>query len=430
MRNTLRTSEPARVITVGPQDADVIGTGNRAIQIALDAMAHQGGGTVHVHAGTYVLSDSIQLRSHVQLIGDRRGTILQRAPVVRSTLAVDADVGEHQITPADAARFHAGMGLMLRGGQNGGEQLPPLTVTHIDNGVMFTNNYIPANHSADAGFVVSYFAMIRGFDVEDAVVDGFTIEAGADDVTDIDDIRIGGVMLTRCRQCVVRNVTVSGTLGDGILAEPSQDITVERCEAFGNTHHGVHFGSHSPGARTIDCDLHDNGSDGLYLCWGVRHGIFRGNHVYANGFRLHRNGICLGHKDTDNLIEANDVHDNAKHGICFRTKTEANGAHRNVLRGNTIRDNGRAWQDVPAHLREFERAELLYAGVFVNGITHDLQLQGNTIRETRSGDERLQFNAVYLGPGVTGVTMTDNIMQGHTGDAVVDESGATEHQLQ
>ena len=426
----LAAGEPARVITVGPQDADVIGADNRAIQIALDAMAQRGGGTVHIRPGTYVLSDSIQLRSHVQLTGDRRSTILQRAPVVRSILAVDADVGQHQITPADAGRFQAGMGLMLRGGQGGGQQLPPLTVTRIEAGVLHTSNYVPANHSADTGFVVNYFAMIHGFDVEDAVVDGFTVEAGADDVTAIDDIRLGGVMLTRCRQCVVRNVTVSGALGDGILAEPSQDISVERCEAFDNTHHGVHFGSHSPGARAIDCDLHDNGSDGLYLCWGVRSGIFRGNHVHANGFHMHRNGISLGHKDTDNLIEANDVHGNAKHGICFRTKTEANGAHRNVLRGNTIHDNGRPWHEVPAHLREYERAELLYAGVFVNGITHNLRLEGNIIRETRTGEQRLQVNAVYLGAGVTGVTMSDNIMAGQPGDAVVDESGGTDHQLQ
>jgi len=77
-------NEPARLITVGPKDADVVGTTNRAIQIALDAMAQRGGGTVRVLPGEYVLSDSIHLRSNVSLVGDRKGTVLRRAPIVRS----------------------------------------------------------------------------------------------------------------------------------------------------------------------------------------------------------------------------------------------------------------------------------------------------------------------------------------------------------
>ncbi len=423
-------AEPARRITVGHRDADIIGGDNGAIQLGLDAMAQRGGGTVQVLPGVYELIDSIHLRSGVTLVGDRQGTILRRAPIVRSHLAADADIGERQITPEDISPFRTGMGVILRGGQGETGPHAPLTVVGIEAGVLHTNHYNFANHTAGESFVVSYFAMIHGYQVEAAVVDGFTIDAGADDVTGIDDVRLGGVMLTFCRQCTVRNVTVSGALGDGILAEPSQDIVVHNCESFNNTHHGVHFGSHSPGAQTLTCDLHDNGSDGLYLCWGVRRGIFRDNRIHHNGFRLHRNGISLGHKDTDNLIADNHVYDNAKHGICFRIKTEANGAHHNELRANTIENNGRPWSDVPEQLRPFERAELLYAGIFINGITHDVVLADNIIRETRTGADRLQVNAVYLAAGVSGVHMDNNIMEGHAQSAVVDESGATDHRLQ
>ncbi len=423
--------EPARLITVGPKDADVVGTDNRAIQIALDAMASRGGGTVKVLPGEYVLLDSIHLRSGVRLVGDREGTILRRAPMVRSGLAVDADIGQKQITPVDASDFRAGMGVMLRGRRGGPGPRPPLTITRIKDGVLYTNNYNFANYTAGGdSLLVNYFAMIRGYEVEDAVVDGFTVDASADDLTGIESVRIGGVMLTLCKRCTVRNVTVSGALGDGILAEPSEHITVENCESFDNTHHGVHFGSHSPWAQCIGCDLHDNGSDGLYLCWGVREGIFRDNEIHHNGYSLHRNGISIGHKDTDNLIEGNHVYENSKHGICFRTKTEANGAHGNVLRGNVIENNGRPWDEVPQHFHDEKRAELLYAGVFVNGITRDLLLERNVIRETRKGDRRRQVNAVYLGPGVSGVTMTGNVMEGHPQDAVVDDSGASDNVLE
>jgi hypothetical protein len=418
-------------ITVGPKGADVVGADNRAIQIALDAMAWRGGGTVRVLPGLYVLSDSIHLRSNVRLAGDRQKAVLKRAPMARSELAVDADIGQKQITPVDASGFRPGMGVMLRGRRGGGPgPTRPLTVTRVADGILYTNTYIVADHTADGeSSVVNYFAMVRGYEVENAEVDGFTVDAAASDLTGIESVRIGGIMLTLCKHCTVRNVTVSNVLGDGILAEPSEHITVEDCESFGNTHHGVHFGSHSPWAKAIQCELHDNGSDGLYLCWGVREGMFRENKIHRNGFRLHRNGISLGHKDTDNLIERNHIYGNAKHGICFRKKMEANGAHRNVLRENVIENNGQPWDQVPEPLRADPRAELLYCGIFVNGVTHDLLLERNAIRETRKGEARLQANAVYLGPGVSRVTMVANTIEGHAGEAVVDESGADDNRL-
>ena len=49
---------PHQVITVGPADADVVGTTGRAVQIAIDALAHRGGGEVRLNrastpGGTY-----------------------------------------------------------------------------------------------------------------------------------------------------------------------------------------------------------------------------------------------------------------------------------------------------------------------------------------------------------------------------------------
>jgi len=67
-------------ISVGPKDADVVGADGRAIQIAIDALALRGGGTVRVAPGEYVLSDSIHLRSNIRLVGDRANTVLKRAP--------------------------------------------------------------------------------------------------------------------------------------------------------------------------------------------------------------------------------------------------------------------------------------------------------------------------------------------------------------
>lgn len=422
----------SREITVGPAGADIIGTDNRAIQIGLDALAVRGGGTVRVKAGEYLCYDSVHLRTHVRLVGEGDRTVLRRAPMVIRELALDADIGEKQVTPKDAAAFRPGMGVMLLGSPGpDGSPRRSLTIARIEDGTLYFEDYVMADYSAESGgLVCNYFALIRGYEVCHAEVEGFSVDAAADDVSGIEEIRIGGVWLSLCRHCAVRHITVSGALGDGLLSEPSQHVSFAHCDSSRNTHHGLHFGSHSPWSGAIDCKLHENGSDGMYICWGVRKSVFRGNEIYRNGFRMHRNGLSIGHKDTDNLIEKNRIYENAKHGVCFRVKTEGNGAHRNVLRENIIENNGTPAADVPERFHADPRRELQYAGIFVNGITHDLTLERNRIRETRAGTAALQVNAVYLGTGVRRVKMVDNTLEGHPGGAVVDESGSGDHQLQ
>jgi hypothetical protein len=56
-------------VTVGPANADVIGTDNVAIQKAVDRVAAAGGGTVLIKAGTYTLANSVRLASHITLRG-------------------------------------------------------------------------------------------------------------------------------------------------------------------------------------------------------------------------------------------------------------------------------------------------------------------------------------------------------------------------
>jgi hypothetical protein len=419
-------------ITVGPSGTDIVGADNRAIQLAVDALALRGGGTVRVQTGEYLCSDSVHLRTNVRLVGEGDRTVLRRAPMVIRELALDADIGQQQATPRDATAFRPGMGVMFCG-QPGAPGSParPLTIARVEGNTLYFDDYLMANFEAQSGSLIcNYFALIRGYDVRHAQVEGFTVDASADDVSGIEEIRIGGVWLTLCQDCEVRHLKVSGALGDGLLSEPGQRVSFAHCESWGNSHHGLHLGSHSPWSRASHCHLYENGSDGLYLCWGVRESMVRGNEIHHNGFGLHRNGLSLGHKDTDNLIEHNRIYANAKHGVCFRKETEGNGAHRNLLRENLIENNGTPAAEVPERFHADPRRELQYAGVFVNGATHDLRLERNQIRETRSGAAALQLNAVYLGKGVRRVAMVGNAMAGHPGAAVVDESGSGDHRLQ
>ena len=56
-------------ITVGVEDADIIGRDNRALQAAVDYIAGLGGGTVKIGPGEFLMRDSLHLRSDVIVRG-------------------------------------------------------------------------------------------------------------------------------------------------------------------------------------------------------------------------------------------------------------------------------------------------------------------------------------------------------------------------
>ncbi|HUV41965.1 MAG TPA: right-handed parallel beta-helix repeat-containing protein [Sedimentisphaerales bacterium] len=418
-------------VTVGARDADVIGSDNRAIQLAVDTLAFRGGGTVRVLPGEYTLIDSIHLRSNVNLTGDRDKTVLKRCAAVSSRLLKDADIGQREITPRQPGLFKTGMGVICRSKKARSMSTMPLTVTRIENGVLYVNGYIEDDYIAEEdswgqaghdGEVVNVFPLIRGYEVENVMVDGFTLDSGADDNEGSD-----GLYLRRSKWCTIKNVKAINCKNDGIRFGTNEHITVEDCEAAYNGNYGIHPGAHSPWTIVRRCNIHHNDSDGLYICWGVREGEFTDNTIHHNGQRKHRSGISIGHKDTDNLIARNHIYENSKHGICFRRKTEANGAHRNIVRDNLIENNGIVESQIPGFLKDLPRHTLTGCGVYICGVTHDLVFENNVIRETRRGQDRHQLHAFYIEQGVSRVKMAGNTISGHPRDPIVDKSGCLDN---
>jgi len=310
-----------------------------------------------------------------------------------------------------------------------------LTITKIENGILYVNDYIPFDFMADfegmsegqgGGVATNIFPLIYGLEVENVVVDGFTADMKVGNSPGWINARVGGVSFKRVKNSSIKNVTALNSPGDGILVSSCEHITVEDCTGAYNTYHGIHAGAHSPWTIVRRCTVNHNGSDGIYICWGVREGEFTDNVIYNNGIREmtnfpdrgKRGGISIGHKDTDNLIARNKIYENARYGIYFRTKTEPNGAHRNIVKDNIIENNGLA-----GHVKEG-------TGITVCGITHDLVFENNTIQETRSGDNRLQKNGFVIEKGVSYLKMINNKISGHSGKAVIDNSGSPDNQLQ
>ena len=421
-------------ITVGVIKGDIKGKDNVAIQAAIDMMAQRGGGTVNVLPGEYILNDAIRLRSNIRLIGDRQKTILKHAPSVSSYLSKDADIGQKEITPKDASLFKVGMGVVCRSKTLSNKMVTrPSTITRIEKGVLYIKDYLDFDFIADSGtqgkgeaLVANIFPIIYGFGIENAFVDGFTVDSKVDDNPGWVDVRTGGVVLERTDNCTIRNITSINARGDGILLVTAEHTVIEDCETYNNTYHGIHPGSHSAWTKVRRNIMHHNGSDGLYICWGIKESEFTDNVIYRNGTRdfsdvRHlgkRNGISIGHKDTDCLIARNHIYENAVAGIYVRTKTEANGAHRNKFTDNTIENNGLAGQVTNG------------SGVHICGVTHDLLFENNIIRETRQGNDRLQKNAFVIESGVTRTKIANNKISGHSGEAIVDKAKSPDNQLQ
>ena len=358
------TIKVGRANSDGNSDADMIGADNRVLQAAVDYIAGLGGGTVEIGEGEYLMRDSLHLRSGVTVRGVKGKTILRKADSVTSTMILDGDFGEQQITVEDASGFAVGSGVAIWDDHAGGFHTTVARITGKRGNTFSIDTPLMADCMVDAH-------------AKAATVFPVVIEGNKEGSAALNGCRGAGIYLyrgfgTTIQGCVARNYN-----GDGISFQQSNDVVVLDCVSEGNADLGLHPGSGSQRPVVKNCVARGNGHDGLFLCWRVRHGLFENNRLEDNG----RFGISIGHKDSDNVLKGNQVFRNASNGIFFRNESEAMSPHRNNLTGNLIEDNGR---------------EPGTAGIRVRGEPTGLILENNVIRDTRSGSLKTQTVGVLV----------------------------------
>ena len=352
-------------IRVGHRDADMIGTDHRVLQAAVDYVAALGGGTVEIGAGEYLMGDSLHLRSNVTVRGQKGKTILRKADAAVSPLALDGDFGEQQITVQIPGGFAVGAGVAIWDEESGGFHTTVARITgrngntfSIDTTLM--SDYMTAAHATAA----TVYPVVGGSDIRSARVEDLVIEGNKGANPDLNGCRGGGIYFYRGFGAVIQGCVVRNYHGDGISFQQSNDVTVTACVSEDNTDLGLHPGSGSQRPVVRDCVARRNGTDGLFLCWRVRHGVFERNLLEENG----RFGISIGHKDSDNVLRGNQVLRNGSNGVFFRDESAGMSPHRNRLEQNEIADNGR---------------EPGTAGIRIRGEPDGLILEGNAIRDSR-----------------------------------------------
>jgi len=383
-------------ITVGKENAHLIGNDNRALQAAVDYIAGLGGGVVEIKEGEYVMYDSLHLRSNVTVRGNKGKTILRKARGVASVLALDGDFGEQQITLKDPTGFEVGHGVAIWDDRAGGFHTTVARITGRNNNTFSIDKPLMADCMvSNKAKAATVFPVVSGYHIEGAQVENLVIDGNKGTNAHLNGCRGAGIFLYRAFGTVIKDCIVKNYNGDGISFQQSNDVTVTGCVCENNNYLGIHPGSGSQRPHISNCLARNNGTDGLFLCWRVRHGLFENNILEGNG----QFGISIGHKDSDNLIRRNVVRSNSRDGIFFRNETVGMAAHRNRLEENIIENNGTNGQA---------------AGIRIRGQTNNLVFKNNIIHDTREDKLQSQTVGIHIEEQVGQVILEGNKIKAKT----------------
>jgi len=390
-------------IKVGSREGDIVGTDGRALQAALNYVADLGGGTVEIAPGTYLMYDSLHLRSNVAVKGNGIA-VLRKCDGFSSRLVEDGDYGEELVTVADPSSFRAGMGIAIMDSKAGGFHTTVRTITGVDGRTLLLNGPLLADCMVENEAIAkSAFPVVSGYYVENAKVEDIIIEGNRGKNDNLNGCRGGGIFLYRANNIRISKVEARDYNGDGISFQQSNDVVVEDCICRGNANLGLHPGSGSQRPTLRNNESRDNGQVGLYLCWRVRKGTFEHNRLLGNG----ETGISIGHKDTDNVFRDNVVAGNGTYGILFREEAEPMGGHRNLIQHNVIQNNG--------------SGDAGY-GIYIGGETHDIDIIDNVVTDTRRSGEKSQRVGIYIGRKAKRVKLSNNVTDGNAERAIKDDS--------
>lgn len=379
-------------VTVGPDKADITGQTGRVIQAAVDYAIRLGGGTVKILPGLYPLRNAIRLHANVRICGSGCDTVLLKEPSVETSLAVDSDWFDQEITLADAAGFQIGDDVCIRAvntDTHGPVVIKRTLVARSGNRFKLDRALRENAWQLGKASVATLFPILTAEETCDLVIEDLCLDGNKDNNANLDGNYAGCIWLQDCSRVNIRNVTARNYNGDGISWQVCHDVLVENCHSHGHTGLGLHPGSGAQ--RTIiRGNVLERNDIGIFFCWGVKYGL-----AEKNTLRDNRNcGISIGHRDDENVIRDNEIVNSGKTGVLFRPERgEGFTASGNRLEENRIIDSGP--EDGIA--------------IDVQGVTRGNSIARNTLTETRAPAKR---TGIRLGKDTRDNTLTDNTIEG------------------
>jgi hypothetical protein len=203
-------------ITVGATRGDVVGTTGRALQIAADALAANGGGTLEIGPGTYVMEDALRIGSRVHVIGAGAKTILRKCDGPSSALTLDADYGQLKLTAKDASAFRPGMGVVIGDERHGGWHATTARIVGVDGKHVHIDEHLLSDYTVEKGaFVRNACSLISCVDVEDVSIENLTVDGNKGANEEVNGCRGGGITCTKRAGAASRRAALSTSRATG-----------------------------------------------------------------------------------------------------------------------------------------------------------------------------------------------------------------------
>ncbi|MDP6777434.1 MAG: right-handed parallel beta-helix repeat-containing protein [Candidatus Latescibacteria bacterium] len=391
--NRPMTDRQDMVLTVGQGEGMLQGADDKVLQAAADYLDRLGGGVLHILPGTYTMRNALYLHPNLTIRGSGEATVLKKGAGFKTQLIRDSDWYEARVQVEDASGFSVGDGVMLRSQKEGGRlEVVKDTVTTIEGDIVSLSRRMMKNKWLDEDATIATVHPILTADerVDDVTIEDLVLDGNKDENEEINGNYSGATFLQHCHRYAFRNVTARNYNGDGFSFQICDDFVFESCQSIDNANLGLHPGSGSQRPVFRDCVARGN-SQGIFFCWGVSDGL--AENCTCSGNRDF--GISIGHRDTDNRIVNCTIEANEKVGVLFREgKTGFRDPHRNILKKNTIRDNGSADEGV---------------GVDVRGETHDVVISDCAIEDSGQGRQKI---GVRIGPRARGTQLVGNRFKG------------------
>ena len=380
-------------VTVGMANAQISGNDDRALQAGVDYLAALGGGTLKILPGEYHLNNAIYLRSNIQIEGSGSETTLIKNRSVQTSLAVDSDWYDDNVTVTASAGFEVGYGICLRAKAPGnrGQNVIKRTIIGRDGDRFWLDRPLEKNFWVDHDAEVStLFPILSGEQICDIQIRNLVLDGNRANNAHLDGNYAGCIFLQNCERIQIENVEARNYNGDGISWQICHDVTVTECRSLNNADLGLHPGSGSQ--RPVMQNNHLEGNRlGLFFCWGVKHGVAEHNRILNNG----EYGISIGHRDTDNTIRFNQIEGSGRVGIYFREEpNEGRCPHRNMVQNNRIVNSG---------------SDGAGTGIDIRGETRSIHIIDNELVETR---EPAKHVGVQIGEQTADIVLEGNAFSG------------------
>ena len=392
-------------ITVGLKNADLVGSGDRVIQAAVDYVKRLGGGTVRILPGTYTLRNSIYLPSKLRLIGSGPETIITKNASETIAITDDSDWYDQEITLASTGDFKVGDGVVLqtKNPHNGStDVIKRSLVAKSGNRFKLSDGLRKNLWLSGKPTCSSLFPLFTSEYTSDVTIEKLTLDGNGSNNANLNGNYGGCIFLQDCNRYTIRDVEARNYNGDGISFQICHDVVVENCHSHDNTNLGVHPGSGSQRPLIRNCVLERN-DQGLFWCWGVKFGLAERNRMIDN----RSYGTSIGHNDTDNVMRHNEISGSGKVGILFRDDNRGRDfwPNRNLVENNRISNTG--GEDGIA--------------IDIRGQTKDVRLVNNELRETRQPMKRI---GIRVGDQAENIEMAKNTIEGFS-TAVMDQRATT-----